>query len=1084
MLYVFNNSQKLLKAYGDDAFIEMHLEEAINSADELTFSLPKELKLPDDAMYVAVPYPNQIEKYSFLMLGDVFNKAETVEYQASEMAYTELATYKYIKDVRPQKRTPGELVSIAISGTPWSLAKCNVDGSYSTNFYYISPFEALQKILELAKGEISFYITIEGNKITGRYIEYLNQQGSDNGYRFEYGNNLVDVSKEANLGTIYTAIVPRGKGELIEDENPDTPDGYGRRITIANVAWSKSKGNPLDKPLKSEVLIDPNAKAKFGQLDGTNRYLVEVFEDIEEPEQLIKAAYRRLNEINHIQVEYQAQVVDGHQLNLGDTVVVKRNDNRDLDFKTRVFKIKYDLLSPKNAQLSLGDNMSGQSLESKIKSISSSSSSANDKSLWAMQNGDGTRTFYSDKKPVSAKEGDLWFKELPNGDVEVYRYEKGEWVLVLDPATGERIQNEVNDALQKAKEYSEQLNQKTNENIGELEKTVNSGLAEIQPKIDAAKKDAIDTSQQKVDALNQQVTKDLQTVQPRIDKAKQEAMQDASQKISKVEIKTDSITSIVNNPSTGLSATRVQLDNAIQQEIKDRKTGDTNTLTQSKNFTTSQIENSEKGLKSTINQTADGIMANVGRQNLIVDSSLIEKMSWWKSGNWKGNPNTAKNGWYWAGLTLDQGIYSLGINNTNEDAGYAFVVSQPINVANKSKQLYANVDVRVQKIGAESSDYLIVYVVFVGQTGNMLAQFNLTGTYQRTTDGKWESHAKNIEIPEGATKAYMQYQLRGNANAYVSRPYIGFGPLDVGNYIPGPVSNSNTTLALFDDRITSTVTGLEGKISNVTQKADSIASVVNNPTTGLSATRTQLDSAIQQEIKDRKSGDTNTLTQSKDFTTSQIKSSESGLKSTISQTADGIMLDVSKANLVIDSSLTEGVKWWTTTNFKGSKGSAKDWYYSAATRYKSIPSIGINNTGEGNKYAFITSQPIDVRAITTIYANVDIFVRSMGTTSNDYLIVYVVFMDKNGNQVGDYSSGSLAGTITKPQPWTSYTKSFTVPSGAVNAYIQYQLRGNANAYVSRPYIGFGPLELGRYIPGPVSNTDTFLSLFNENFGLG
>lgn len=1080
-VYYFDTHQKLIGVINEEHIIDAHLTKKINQGSTMSIEIVSRMALPEDARYMLIRDPDGDEYLMFTIQNRKY-KQETVTYTTMEYAWEQLTNRGLVKDYRPSGKSVRSvlqdiLINYSADNDNWEIRKCNIDTSVNTNFYYLTRTECLTKLVEvIGKGELEFHVDFDGNKIVKTYIDFMAEIGSSNvSYWFEWEKNLIEVTNTSDESEIYASIVPRGKGELVSEGQDGSPDGYGRRIGIEDISWSKSNGDPLDKKKGLDTLTDHEVSNKYGR-----SYRLVIFEDIDDPKQLIRAAYRELKKHNHKQVQYSASVLDGQTVQLGDHVVIRKSVGREIAYETRVFMIEYDLLRPQNSRISLGDDLTQDSLSKQISNIGKTIDSVANNSNWGLQNTDGSKTFYSDKEPANAKEGDLWFKQLPNGEVEIWRFENGSWQMVLNQNIGDDIQKQVDDALKSAKEYSDQLNQKTNENIGQLEKTVNSGLAEIQPKIDAAKKDAIDTSQQKVDALNQQVNKDLQTVQPRIDKAKQEAMQDASQKISKVEIKTDTITSIVNNPSTGLSATRVQLDAAIQQEIKDRKTGDTNTLTQGKDFTTSQITNSEKGLKSTINQTADGIMANVGRQNLIIDSSLIEKMSWWKATDWNGKPNSASKGWYWAGLTLDQGIYSLGINNTTETTGYAFALSQPITINNGAKQLYANVDVRVQKIGAGSSDYLIVYVVFMGQAGNVLSQVSLSGTYQRTTNGKWESHAKAIDIPEGAVQAHMKYQLRGNANAYVSRPYIGFGPLDVGSYIPGPVSNSSTTLALFDDRITSTVTGLEGKISNVTQKADSLTSIVNNPTTGLSATRTQLDSAIQQEIKDRKSGDTNTLTQSKDFTTSQIKSSESGLKSTISQTADGIMLDVSKANLVIDSSLTESLKWWTPESVNGIS-SSKKFYYAMLTAFKSIPSAGINMTADTNiNIAALNSQIVSIPGgCKKLYAKADIFVNKIGT---DGALGFVVgWYDKNKTYI---SYDTVSDTIKKVMPWTEFGQVVDVPANAKFVSISYTAVGVINAYISRPYLGTTPLSDGAYIPGPVSNTDTFLSLFNENFGLG
>lgn len=110
------------------------------------------------------------------------------------------------------------------------------------------------------------------------------------------------------------------------------------------------------------------------------------------------------------------------------------------------------------------------------------------------------------------------------------------------------------------------------------------------------------------------------------------APEDTADQISTVSQKVDSITSIVSDPTTGLS-TRVQtaegniskvqsnIDglqskqtqtaDGLTTEISDRKTGDANTLKQATDFTTSSIVNYDKGMQTQLTQTSDAIVAQV-----------------------------------------------------------------------------------------------------------------------------------------------------------------------------------------------------------------------------------------------------------------------------------------------------------------------------------------------------------------------------------------------------------------------------------------------------------------------------------------
>lgn len=114
-------------------------------------------------------------------------------------------------------------------------------------------------------------------------------------------------------------------------------------------------------------------------------------------------------------------------------------------------------------------------------------------------------------------------------------------------------------------------------------------------------------------------------------------------KISTVSQTVDSISSIVSDPTTGLTkrvqtaegsistvqsnvsdlqSKQTQTASGLTTEISNRQTGDTNTLTQAKDFTTSSISNSESGMRSQITQTSDAIIAQVNSINMVANSEF------------------------------------------------------------------------------------------------------------------------------------------------------------------------------------------------------------------------------------------------------------------------------------------------------------------------------------------------------------------------------------------------------------------------------------------------------------------------------
>jgi len=428
MIYLFDKQQNINGMLSNDDLIEGELKFKINNATTFSFTVPLGKEFDNDKKYIAVPHPNDNSKYIMMKLMSRTDNTHSVDYTASELAYQELSSIGYIQDKRPLESDAKTLMNMALDGSGWSLGVVNISGTTKTNFYYISYLEAVQKVIGLLGGEVYFYITISGNKITGRYMDYVYQQGTDTSKVFANGSNLLTVVKTQTTSEIYTAILPRGKGEQVSEGENGSPDGYGRRIDISSVEWKKSDGKPLDKANGSLILEDPTATSEWGQINGNARLLLETYDEIDDVNTLIQSAYNTLMSVNHPQIEYSATVADVGNLSLGDTVLIMHNE-RNLNYKTRVFEINYDLVKPENTTLSLGDDLSSKSITGQINTISSATSTISNQTQWNISNGGHNNTSYGGNEPTNPRKGDVWCKALPNGNTEMYYYNGSIWVL-------------------------------------------------------------------------------------------------------------------------------------------------------------------------------------------------------------------------------------------------------------------------------------------------------------------------------------------------------------------------------------------------------------------------------------------------------------------------------------------------------------------------------------------------------------------------------------------------------------------------------------------------------------------------------
>lgn len=445
ILYQLNKKQDVIGIVSSD-ILSATFEEQINTAGSLKFATAK--KLRDDCLYVLFQRPNATTYMCFKILTET-QEDNQVSYTAVESAYDELGAYSYIKDLRPQNRTAKEMLTQILAQTRYSVGYVADTGRQTTNFYYTTVLASLQSVVNLFNLEITFDVVFDpiDNHVKRRLVNLYTQMGSRTGRRYEYGNKLLSVTREQSSDELVTALVGRGSSVQVSEGTDGSPDGYSRKITFADVVWKKSAGNPLDKPAGQEYLEDPSATAVYGFSDGKPRIGFVEFDKINDKNLLIKATYDKLQELKRPKVSFKASVTDVGNLSLGDTVAIIRHDLK-IEYSTRVYKVTHDLLNAQNNTIELGDDFQKASITSTISAVQDTVQSAKEYSQSALQSANGKNTnFYGASQPLHAVEGDLWYKDLGNGETEMYQYQNGNWELITSTAELHNTQKEVDQAI-------------------------------------------------------------------------------------------------------------------------------------------------------------------------------------------------------------------------------------------------------------------------------------------------------------------------------------------------------------------------------------------------------------------------------------------------------------------------------------------------------------------------------------------------------------------------------------------------------------------------------------------------------------
>lgn len=359
--------QQVIKSYDSDEFIEcVQTKEITTNASELmndtlSVSLPFDETIKD-ASYIAVNDTKE-QEFSLYRILTAKDEDNLLSFEAVNFAVDELDNF-IIKDIRPKNRSFSYVINqlLSDSGCDWVLGVCEPIKTVSSTFYYTSMREALKALQELG-AEFTFSIEITGNKITKKIINCYNQIGKITNKRFEYGEEVLKIVHQQDRTNIVTALIGRGKGE-------EVGDGYGRRIEFSDVEWKKSNGKPLDKPKGQNWIEYPEMTKEYGIPSNGKmlpRKTVVVFDDVEDASELLQKTYDQLAYYCRPLVQFSTEILGSDSI--GNTVSIHRGE-RNYHYQTRVFKVVTDHVNGR-VQASLGDNLSGNSLNRQLSQVQS-----------------------------------------------------------------------------------------------------------------------------------------------------------------------------------------------------------------------------------------------------------------------------------------------------------------------------------------------------------------------------------------------------------------------------------------------------------------------------------------------------------------------------------------------------------------------------------------------------------------------------------------------------------------------------------------------------------------------------------------
>lgn len=357
-VYFFDDSQKLIKIVGEDKLFSVVQEKEITPSkdelinDKLAVSMEFDDEIKESAYMAVRESESSFSMYKIIGIAD---PGSLLIFTGINFGPDELDAY-IINDIRPANEYFQKTIQRVMDYTLGEWRVGHLDSTLPTvsmTFYYCSIREAL-KSLQTLGCEILFRCNLTGEGIADKWIEVYRQIGEYSNERYEYGDKALTIEKEVDRSNIYTSLIGRGRGE-------EVGDGYGRRIEFDQVYWSKSKGDPLNKPTGQINLEIPEMTEKYGipTKNGKRRKRekVIIFEDCEDPVELIQLTYQELVNCSRPLVQFKATIFGADSL--GNIIRIHRDD-RGYHYETRIFSVKIDRLTGK-VETGLGDNLNTSS---------------------------------------------------------------------------------------------------------------------------------------------------------------------------------------------------------------------------------------------------------------------------------------------------------------------------------------------------------------------------------------------------------------------------------------------------------------------------------------------------------------------------------------------------------------------------------------------------------------------------------------------------------------------------------------------------------------------------------------------------
>ena len=476
--------------------------------------------------------PNDYDEPHAFRIYEIEKEADSNQITVKGVTKTDELSGNVIKPLSIKSATPSgaweQLKRVAVDPIEYNFIS-DIQTSKDTNM-------DIRNVLNAIAGEEGSFIDTWGGEIkrTNNTIYLYSKRGKDNVTTIRPRKNLKNVKIKSSMAGKFTRILPyvtftpEGENEAEQViygdiiKSPHYDDYFVKRIVPLDLSseFNDSSTHKEGEETKKKAPTPAQVTAK------AQSYFTSKNKDADKPDLSVEVEMIPLQD----STEWDRRIIQAlEKIQLCDTVDVYV-PKIDCDVTVKVRKIVYDVLreriikieasSSGTGRASLADQQKAQWQDLTNKIVNNALYGEKDGLIHTILTSanNKNKNFYGPEEPPREKvsKDDLWFKPVGGeGEVEMWRFDGENWVLVIDANFGQKVTDKVNDAIESAKrDINADVQTHINSAIADAEKRWRPDFTPIQNELDEKLKKLDGDINVKVGDIKDQLAAELERIKP------------------------------------------------------------------------------------------------------------------------------------------------------------------------------------------------------------------------------------------------------------------------------------------------------------------------------------------------------------------------------------------------------------------------------------------------------------------------------------------------------------------------------------------------------------------------------------------